>query len=168
MKLISIIKGDITQLSVDAIVNAANTELRAGSGVDGAIHRAGGPAIQKECDKLNGCPTGEAVVTSGGNLKAKFVIHAVGPVWHDGNNKEEIMLASAYRNSLKRAVEKNVKTIVFPNISTGRYGFPKDRAAEIALQEVQKFLANEESNLKVTFCCFDPENYELYKSLVDG
>ena len=159
-------QGDITTLEVDAIVNAANSGLRGGGGVDGAIHRAGGPQIMEACRKIGGCPTGEAVVTPGGNLKAKYVIHAVGPVWNGGNKNEEELLASAYRNSLKRAVEKQIKTIAFPNISTGIYGFPKDRAAEIAIREVKKFLKSNPSIEEVIFCCFDDENYELYKTLL--
>lgn len=165
MSRISIIQGDITQLQVDAIVNAANSGLRGGGGVDGAIHRAGGPAIMEACHKLGGCPTGEAVLTTGGNLKAKFVIHAVGPIWQGGNNNEKELLASAYRNSLNLAIENKITTIAFPNISTGIYGFPKDQAAKIALREVEKFLEQDQTLQQVIFCCFDLENYELYKKL---
>lgn len=165
MKRIDIVQGDITLLEVDAIVNAANSGLRGGGGVDWAIHQGGGPSIMEECRKLGGCPTGEAVVTSAGNLNAKFVIHAVGPVWNRGNGHESKLLASAYRNSLKQAVEKNVKTIAFPNISTGIYGFPKPLAAKIALREVESFLSEDQSIQQVIFCCFEQENYDLYKKL---
>lgn len=163
---IRIIQGDITQLEVDAIVNAANSGLRGGGGVDGAIHRAGGPAIMEECLKISGCPTGEAVVTTGGKLRAKFVIHTVGPVWRGGNLKEEELLAGCYRNSLKRAVENQVKSIAFPNISTGIYSFPKQLAAEIAIRETQRFLSANDSIRQVIFCCFDRENYDLYTKLL--
>lgn len=163
---IRIIQGDITQLEVDAIVNAANSGLRGGGGVDGAIHRAGGPAIMEECLKISGCPTGEAVVTTGGKLRAKFVIHTVGPVWRGGNLKEEELLAGCYRNSLKRAVENQVRSIAFPNISTGIYSFPKQQAAELAVREVKKFLQANDSIRQVIFCCFDRENYDLYTKLL--
>lgn len=165
---IEVIQQDITQLDVDAIVNAANSGLSGGAGVDGAIHRVGGPSIMEECRKIGGCPTGEAVVTSGGNLKARYVIHTVGPVWQGGDDNEDELLASAYRNSLKRAVEKDAKTVAFPNISTGIYGFPKLRAAEIAVNEVMEFLASNESIDKVVFCCFDRDNYDLYKELLSN
>jgi O-acetyl-ADP-ribose deacetylase len=165
---IEVIQQDITQLDVDAIVNAANSGLSGGAGVDGAIHRVGGPSIMEECRKIGGCPTGEAVVTSGGNLKARYVIHTVGPVWQGGDDNEDELLASAYRNSLKRAVEKDAKTVAFPNISTGIYGFPKLRAAEIAVNEVTEFLASNESIDKVVFCCFDRDNYDLYKELISS
>jgi O-acetyl-ADP-ribose deacetylase len=165
---INVIQDDITQLDVDAIVNAANSGLRGGGGVDGAIHRAGGPDIMEECRKIDSCPTGEAVVTTGGNLKAKFVIHTVGPVWRGGNLKEEELLAGCYRNSLKRAMENHVRSIAFPNISTGIYSFPKHRAAAIAVQEIQHFLATNESIRQITFCCFDRENYDLYVKLLQA
>lgn len=165
---ITLVQGDITQLDVDALVNAANTGLRGGGGVDGAIHRAGGHRIMEECRKIGSCPIGGAVVTSGGNLKARFVIHAVGPIWQGGKHDEDNVLASAYRNSLLRAVEKKMKTIAFPNIGTGLYGFPKQRAAEVAVREVKNFLAANESIRQVIFCCFDPENYHLYDKLLKG
>ena len=165
---ISIIQGDITKLEVDAIVNAANSSLMGGGGVDGAIHRAGGPAILAECREIvarqGRCATGQAVITSGGNLPAKYVIHTVGPVWHGGNNNEPKLLENAYRNSLKLAVGNGIETIAFPNISTGVYGFPKDKAAEIAVQAVTKYLAENEQIKQVYFVCFDQENYELYKA----
>jgi O-acetyl-ADP-ribose deacetylase len=166
-KRITVYRGDITQLEVDAIVNAANTGLLGGGGVDGVIHRAGGPAIMEECRAIGGCPTGEAVITTGGKLNARYVIHAVGPVWQGGDHKEEELLASAYRNSLKRAVENNIKSLAFPNISTGIYGFPKPRAAEIAIRTVNEFLDQHDFVQQVIFCCFDLENYDLYRKLTE-
>jgi O-acetyl-ADP-ribose deacetylase len=167
--MITLLKGDITTLAMDAIVNAANTSLLGGGGVDGAIHRAGGPKILEECRQIRnrqgGCPTGEAVMTGGGNLKARFVIHTVGPVWQGGLHGEDQLLANAYTNSLRLAMEKNLKTIAFPNISTGIYGFPKQRAGEIAVREVQLF-TSKNALKEVTFCCFDDENYEIYKNLL--
>jgi O-acetyl-ADP-ribose deacetylase len=166
MSRVELIQGDITRLDVEAIVNAANNSLLGGGGVDGAIHRAGGPTILAECmtirHKQGSCPTGEAVITSGGNLKARFVIHTVGPVWQGGSNNEEDLLASAYRNSLRLAVENRIKTVAFPNISTGVYGFPRDRAAVIAIREVRQFLNLQGSIEKVVFCCFDEENFSIY------
>jgi len=163
---IHLIFGDITKLSVDAIVNAANSSLMGGGGVDGAIHRAGGPAILDECREIvarhGRCETGQAVITSGGNLPAKFVIHTVGPVWHGGSKNEADLLRNAYLNSLKLAVENGVETIAFPNISTGVYGFPKKKAAEIAVRTVAKFLSENEQIKQVYFVCFDQENYEQY------
>src|SRR5687768_10821535 len=167
---IEVIQGDITTLDVDAIVNAANSSLMGGGGVDGAIHRAGGPAILEECrrirDRQGGCPTGGAVITSGGNLPAKHVIHTVGPVWQDGGAQEDELLASAYRRSLELARDHGIRTIAFPNISTGIYGFPKERAAEIALREIRTFLATEPIPERVTFACFDSENLEIYTRLL--
>lgn len=169
---IQCIQGDITQLDTDAIVNAANTGLMGGSGVDGAIHRAGGPQIMDECmairKRQGGCPTGEAVITTGGNLKAKFIIHTVGPVWTGANEEEDKLLASAYFSSLSLAVANTVKSLAFPNISTGSYGFPKRRAAEIAVQEVKLFLEKELSLERVIFCCFDQENFDIYNELLDS
>ncbi len=167
---IQCILGDITQLETDVIVNAANTSLMGGSGVDGAIHRAGGPQIMEECmairKRQGGCPTGEAVITTGGNLKARFVIHTVGPVWTGTNKDEEMLLANAYTNSLSLAVVNAAKSVAFPNISTGIYGFPKRRAAEIAVREVSTFLANDISLEKVVFCCFHQENLDIYNELL--
>jgi O-acetyl-ADP-ribose deacetylase len=168
--MLELIQGDITKLEVDAIVNAANTSLLGGGGVDGAIHRAGGKAILEECQKIRskqgGCPVGEAVITTGGNLPAKFVIHTVGPVWNGGGNGEEALLAAAYSNSLKLAVEHGVRTLAFPNISTGVYRFPKDRAAKIAIDTVSKFMSGTDAIEKIIFVCFDAENYELYSGLL--
>lgn len=166
---VDLIKGDITEMNVDAIVNAANTSLMGGGGVDGAIHRAGGPKILEECLEIRsqqgGCPTGEAVITTGGNLQAKFVIHTVGPVWSGGNKDEAEELKSCYLNSLKLAEEHGVGTIAFPNISTGVYHFPKALAAEIAISAVSSF---EGTNIEtVIFVCFDDENYQIYQSLLD-
>ena len=163
---IEILKVDITKLKSDAIVNAANTTLLGGGGVDGAIHRAGGNQILEECKKIGGCKTGDAVITTGGNLPAKYVIHTVGPVWHGGNKNEEELLANAYRNSLKVAVENKVKTIAFPNISTGVYRFPKEKAAQIAIDAVKGFIKEHAQIEKVIFACFDDENYNLYNSLI--
>lgn len=168
---LSLIQGDITKLKADAIVNAANSSLMGGGGVDGAIHRAGGPAILDECREIvarrGRCATGQAVITSGGNLPARFVIHTVGPVWYGGRNNEERLLAEAYLNSLNLAVERGVKTIAFPNISTGVYGFPKAEAAKIAVDTVRKFLEINTQLQMVSFVCFDAENYELYKRTLD-
>lgn len=171
MKRIQLIKGDITSLDVDVIVNAANNSLMGGSGVDGAIHRVGGPQILEECmairKRQGGCPTGEAVITTGGNLKAKFVIHTVGPIWSGNDSEEEEkLLGNTYRNSLSLAISNQVKSIAFPNISTGTYRFPKRRAAEIAVHEVKEFLTKDESLQQVIFCCFDQENFDLYHELL--
>jgi O-acetyl-ADP-ribose deacetylase (regulator of RNase III) len=168
---IALIKADITKVEADAIVNAANTSLMGGGGVDGAIHRAGGPAILEGCRaivaKQGGCKTGEAVITTAGNLPAKFVLHTVGPVWNKGQHKEEEKLANCYFNSLRLAVENNCKTIAFPGISTGIYRFPKDKAAFIAVNAVRIFLSNNESLDKVIFVCFDDENYNELKMQID-
>lgn len=170
LERIKLIQGDITRLKVDAIVNAANSSLMGGGGVDGAIHRAGGPAILEECREIvarqGRCGTGNAVITSGGNLPARFIIHTVGPVWHDGNSNEDKLLENAYRNSLKLAVENGIETIAFPNISTGVYGFPKAKAAEIAIRTVQEFLEKSDRIKQVYFVCFDQENFELYTTFL--
>ena len=162
---IEVIKGDITKIKVDAIVNAANSSLMGGGGVDGAIHRAGGPAILEGCKKIvakqGGCKTGEAVITTAGELPAKYVIHTVGPVWNGGNNNEREKLANCYSNSLRLAVENNCKTIAFPNISTGIYRFPKEEAAKVSVESIQKFLPQNNSIEKIIIVCFDEENYQL-------
>lgn len=170
MSRISIVKGDITRLEVDAIVNAANSSLMGGGGVDGAIHRAGGPEILEACRAIRnargGCPPGEAVITTGGKLKAKFVIHTVGPVWNGGAKNEAQVLANAYRNSLKLATEKQIRTIAFPNISTGIYGYPKAQAAAVAVRAAKDFLATDQLIEEVIFCCYDQENFEIYSTLI--
>jgi O-acetyl-ADP-ribose deacetylase len=166
MTKLKLLKGDITSLPVDAIVNAANTTLLGGGGVDGAIHRAAGRELLEECRTLNGCKTGEAKITKGYNLPAKHVIHTVGPVWHGGSRNEEQLLRNAYHNSLKLAAQHHLKTIAFPNISTGVYGFPKDRAAEIAVNTIKEFCSSHPEALdEVIFVCFDDENYKLYEKL---
>lgn len=168
MKNVTLVKGDITKLNVDAIVNAANSALLGGGGVDGAIHRAGGPTIMEECRKIGNCPTGKAVITSAGNMPAKYVIHTVGPIWSGGNNHEEELLKSAYKNSLNLALEYGIKSIAFPNISTGVYGFPKEKAAKIAIETTMNFLQSEESEIEVMFVCFDDNNYSFYKKYLDN
>lgn len=164
-----LIQGDITKLQVDAIVNAANSSLMGGGGVDGAIHRAGGPQILEECRAIvarqGGCKTGDAVITTAGNLPAKFVIHTVGPVWQGGSRGEAGLLGNCYTNSLSLAVSHKLKSIAFPNISTGVYGYPKQKAAEVAVEAVRTFL-KDKPVLEVTFVCFDGENYEIYQSLL--
>ena len=162
---LSIHNGDITKLKVDAIVNAANKTLLGGGGVDGAIHRAAGSELLNECRKLNGCETGEAKITLGYNLPAKYVIHTVGPVWRGGNNKEAELLANAYINSLKIAAEKQFKTIAFPSISTGVYSFPIDKTTKIAVTETIKFLEQNKFPEKVIFCVFGKEAEEIYKEM---
>lgn len=163
---IEIQQGDITKLKVDVIVNAANTSLLGGGGVDGAIHRAAGPELLEECRTLNGCPTGEAKITKGYNLPAKYVIHTVGPIWNGGNNNEDKLLADCYRNSLRLATENKIKSIAFPAISTGVYSFPPERAARIAVSEVKTFLKSNDSIEKVIFVCFDESTYEYYNQFV--
>ena len=167
---IQLLQGDITKLHVDAIVNAANTSLLGGGGVDGAIHRAGGKAILDECivirNKQGGCGIGEAVITTAGNLPSKYVIHTVGPVWSKSKTGADDLLSNAYRNSMQLAADNNVKTIAFPNISTGIYHFPKDEAAGIAITTVKDFLSEHNKIDKVIFVCFDEENYEIYSNLL--
>jgi len=155
-------KGDITREKADAIVNAANKSLLGGGGVDGAIHRAGGPAILDECRKLGGCETGDAKITTGGNLPAKYVIHTVGPVWGGGKTGEDDKLASAYRRSLEVASENGVKTVAFPSISTGAYRFPIDRAARIALRTVADYLKGHPEIESVSFVLFSDRDLEVY------
>jgi O-acetyl-ADP-ribose deacetylase (regulator of RNase III) len=165
---IELIQGDITTVNVDAIVNAANNSLLGGGGVDGAIHRAAGPGLLEVCRLLGGCATGEAKITKGFKLSAKYIIHTVGPVWHAGNEKAEQLLASCYRESLKLANTHNCKTVAFPNISTGIYHFPKRAAADIAICEVKLFLEHYPVPEKVIFVCFDNENYEIYKEILQN
>ena len=169
--MIKLIQGDLTKIKVDAIVNAANTSLLGGGGVDGAIHRAGGRVILEECmkirDKKGGCKVGEAVITSAGDLPAKFVIHTVGPVWKGGNKGEDQLLKNAYTNSLKLASANRIETIAFPNISTGVYHFPKDKAAEIAISTVTEYLKSENTIKEVIFVCFDKENFDIYEKLIN-
>jgi len=164
--ILELIKADITTIKADAIVNGANSSLLGGGGVDGAIHRTGGKAILEACvairNKQGKCKTGNAVITTAGNLPAKYVIHTVGPVWNGESEKNKALLADCYRNSLALAVENEVKIIAFPNISTGIYHFPKDKAADIAITTVNNF-AGKEKIEKVIFVCFDDENYMLYE-----
>jgi len=166
---IEIIKGDITNIAADAIVNAANSSLLGGGGVDGAIHRKGGKAILEECIKIRnkqgGCPTGQAVITTGGNLPCRYVIHTVGPVWTGGTNNEADLLSSCYTSSLNIARAHNLKTVAFPNISTGIYRFPKDLAARIAIDTTQNF-PEAASFDKIIFVCYDAENYTLYNDIL--
>jgi len=159
---IEVLMGDITTLDVDAIVNAANTTLLGGGGVDGAIHRAAGPGLLEECRKLGGCPTGDARVTKGYNLPARWVIHTVGPVWHGGDQDEDNLLASCYRTSLELATLHNVTTIAFPAISTGAYRFPLERAAAIAVRETGRYLARDTHIRKLYHACFDQRVYDVF------
>lgn len=165
---LSLTVGDITKQKTDAIVNAANSSLMGGGGVDGAIHRAGGPKILEECmkirEKQGGCDTGEAVITTGGNLPVKYVIHTVGPIWGGGNRREPELLANCYKNSLKLAVENGIKTISFPSISTGAYGYPMDQAANAALKAVIDFLKKDDSLEEVVFVLFNDMIYKSYES----
>jgi O-acetyl-ADP-ribose deacetylase (regulator of RNase III) len=164
---IKLLRGDITTLKVDAIVNAANRSLLGGGGVDGAIHRAAGPELLEACRALNGCETGEAKITPGFRLPSSYVIHTVGPVWHGGSNEEQELLGRCYRKSLELALEHNLTSIAFPNISTGVYGFPKTLAAEIAIETVRKFLEQHQPVLEVIFVLFDSENEILYRSILE-
>lgn len=165
---IEVVQGDITKLMVDAIVNAANRSLLGGGGVDGAIHRAAGPELLAECRGLHGCETGQAKITRGYRLPAKFVIHTVGPIWRGGGAGEERLLREAYHNSLRLAAENVLKTIAFPNISTGVYAFPKDRAAAIAIKTTAEFLKRHPEIEKVVFVCFDRENFDIYEKALAG
>lgn len=168
---IKLVKGDITKIEVDAIVNAANSSLLGGGGVDGAIHKAGGREILEQCmlirNKQGGCKVGEAVITTGGILKAKYVIHTVGPVWNGGKKREEQLLSNCYRNSLTIAVEHSLKTIGFPSISTGIYRFPKEIAAKLAVSEVLDFLQTDNTIEEVIFVCFDDATYDIYLKLLE-
>ncbi|MBC8417144.1 MAG: O-acetyl-ADP-ribose deacetylase [Proteobacteria bacterium] len=162
---IKIIEGDITKLEVDAIVNAANTSLLGGGGVDGAIHRAAGPELLKETRQIGGCPTGEARLSKGYRLPAKWVIHTVGPVWAGGNKNEDVLLSNCYKNSLRAAVEVSARTIAFPSISTGAYRFPLDRATEIAIKETKRFLESDDTIREVIFVCFGEKVLKTYQDL---
>ena len=163
---IEVLKGNIAKIKVDAIVNAANTSLLGGGGVDGVIHRAAGPELLEFNRKLGGCPTGEAKISPGFKLPAKFIIHTVGSVWNGGKNNEDKLLANCYENSLKLAVENKIKTIAFPAISTGVYRFPLERATKIAVTEVKKFLEKHDSIEKVIFVCFDEETSRVYEKIL--
>jgi O-acetyl-ADP-ribose deacetylase len=162
---IELIQGDITRLEVDAIVNAANTTLLGGGGVDGAIHRAAGPGLLEECRTLKGCSTGEAKITSGYKLPSKFVIHTVGPIWRGGRQNELGLLAACYKNSLDIAIKNKIETIAFPAISTGVYHFPKEKAAQIAVNQVVKYFSQAPMLKKVVFVVFDEENYHIYNHI---
>jgi len=169
---LTLVQGDITKQKVDAIANAANEHLAGGGGVDGAIHRAGGPKIMEECDAIRarqgGCPTGKAVITTGGNLPAKYVIHIVGPIWQGGNAGEPDLLASCYRESLSLALQHGIKTIAFPSISTGIYGYPAEKAAAVALNAVKEFLEGHEEIEEVRFALFDAATYRCYEHALVG
>jgi O-acetyl-ADP-ribose deacetylase (regulator of RNase III) len=165
---IKLIQGDITQQTTQAIVNAANQTLLGGGGVDGAIHSAGGPAILAECRKLNGCETGDAKITTGGNLKARYVIHTVGPVWHGGKSKEDTLLKSAYQRSLETAEENQVVSVSFPSISTGVYRFPIDRASKIAIGTVVDFLKGDTGIKEVDFVLFSAGDFKTYEETIKG
>jgi len=164
MAAIEAIQGDITALALDAIVNAANESLLGGGGVDGAIHRAAGPGLLEECRKLGGCPTGDARITGGHRLKARHVIHAVGPVWHGGAHGEDALLAGCYRACFALAAQHGIRSIAFPAISTGVYRFPRDRACRIAVSETRTFTAGSAAVERVVFCCFDAETLALYRT----
>lgn len=166
MNRIHLITTDITKLKVDAIVNAANKSLLGGGGVDGAIHKAAGYELYEECLTLNGCESGQAKITNGYNLPCKFIIHTVGPVWRGGGFNEEAILADCYKNSLKLAMEYNLSSVAFPNISTGIYGFPKPLAAKIALDTIPNIIDNQTIIENIQIVCFDSENYRIYESLL--
>lgn len=164
---IQLLKGDITQLHVDAIVNAANSSLVGGGGVDGAIHRAAGPKLLEECRRLHGCKTGEAKITRGYQLPAKWVIHTVGPIWRGGDANEDALLASCYRNSLLLATKTGISTIAFPSISTGAYRFPLERAKEIAIDEIRRYLAQDMSIRTVYIIYYDERTYQVYRERLE-
>lgn len=166
MSQFNVIKGDITKVKVDAIVNAANTTLMGGGGVDGAIHRAAGPALYGACEKFHGCPTGEARITGGFNLPAKYIIHTPGPVWHGGTHGEAQLLANSYRNSLILAEENHCQTVAFPSISTGVYAFPLAQAAQIAVATIKSFLQTASCVEQVTMVCFDAQTFAAYQSQI--
>lgn len=164
--ILEIVEGDITQQDTEAIVNAANEQLRVGGGVDGAINRAGGPAIQQEARQIGYCPTGQAVITTAGNLKAKYVIHTVGPVYRGGSHGEKELLASCYRESLKLASARGIKSLAFPSISTGIYGYPLQEAARVALATVSEYLQEHPEINRVRFVLFGPQAYEIYMEAI--
>lgn len=164
---IELVNGDITVLEADAIVNAANNSLRGGGGVDGAIHKAAGPDLLKECEGLGGCETGQSKITAGYNLKAKYVIHTVGPIWFGGDRDEMELLASCYQTSLALAEKNEINTIAFPGISTGIYGFPKELAARIAVNETRRFLSKHQLPARVIFVAYNEETYNIYRNLLN-
>lgn len=163
---VSIHQGDITTLKVDAIVNAANRSLLGGGGVDGAIHRAAGAGLLEECKTLNGCETGQSKLTKGYNLTANFIIHTVGPVWHGGSHNEAELLESCYRSSLELCKDNSLHSVAFPAVSTGVYGYPKEKAAEIALRTVNEYIKTNALNITVVFCVFDDESLNIYSELL--
>ena len=163
---ITVVEGDITRQKVEAIVNAANNSLLGGGGVDGAIHRAAGPELLAECRQLGGCPIGEAKITDGYNLPARWVIHTVGPIWRGGGHNEEKLLASCYRRSFELVESHNIRTVAFPSISTGAYGFPMERAARIAVTEVKKFLEKNDTVEQVCLVCFGRRAYDIHLAAV--
>ena len=167
MKQLKVIQGDITQFQGDAIVNAANTTLMGGGGVDGAIHRAAGPALYAACEKFHGCPTGEARITSGFNLPAKYIIHTPGPIWRGGYSGEPQLLANSYQNSLRLADRYGCQTVAFPSISTGVYAYPLGKAAAIAVQTIQKFMVKARNIREVTIVCFDTKTFQAYQDQVE-
>lgn len=168
MTTLRAIQGDITKLTVDVIVNAANTSLLGGGGVDGAIHRAAGRELLEECRTLHGCRTGEAKITAGYRLPARFIIHTAGPVWRGGKSNEEKLLTASYRNSLRIAAEKNLATIAFPSISTGVYNYPIRLATEVAVHTAREFIASPTSLTEIVFCCFSPGDLKIYEDVLAG